>query len=159
MPKRARGLRRVTAGNCGPGGRSRHFSRPLATLVLAAVNEFRLHRLGIEWLGQCHQAAKQFGVGISTAINWVKRLRETSSVAPGKMGGHKPRAILGQHRLWLLQQIKDGDFTLRGLVVETPRSVVLRSIIVRCGRTRREMPQLRDDLFRLVSLPCHCSPP
>ena len=46
----------------------------------------------------CNRAAKQFGVGISTAINWVKRLRETGSVAPGKMGGHKPKAISGEHR-------------------------------------------------------------
>ena len=66
----------------------------------------------------CNRAAKQFGVGISTAINWVKRLRETGSVAPGKMGGHKPKAISGEHRLWLLRRIKDGDFTLRALVVE-----------------------------------------
>jgi len=66
----------------------------------------------------CNRAAKQFGVGISTAINWVRRLRETGSVAPGKMGGHKPKAISGEHRAWLLQRIKDGDFTLRGLVAE-----------------------------------------
>jgi transposase len=66
----------------------------------------------------CNRAAKQFGVGISTAINWVKRVRETGSVAPGKMGGHKPKAISGEHRLWLLRRIKDGDFTLRGLVAE-----------------------------------------
>ncbi len=66
----------------------------------------------------CNRAAKQFGVGISTAINWVKRVRETGSVAPGKMGGHKPKAISDGHRLWLLQRIKDGDFTLRGLVAE-----------------------------------------
>jgi putative transposase len=66
----------------------------------------------------CNRAAKQFGVGISTAINWVKRLRESGSVAPGKMGGHKPKAISGEHRIWLLQRIQDGDFTLRGLVVE-----------------------------------------
>ena len=65
-----------------------------------------------------HQAAAQFGVGISTAINWVRRLRETGSIAPGKMGGYKPRAISGAHRVWLLERIKDGDFTLRGLVVE-----------------------------------------
>jgi len=65
-----------------------------------------------------NRAAKQFGVGISTAINWVKRVRETGSVAPGKMGGHKPKRISGEHRLWLLQRIKDGDFTLRGLVAE-----------------------------------------
>ena len=66
----------------------------------------------------CNQAAKQFGIGISTAIGWVRRLRETGSVAPGKMGGHKPKAISGEHRVWLLQRIRDRDFTLRGLVAE-----------------------------------------
>lgn len=66
----------------------------------------------------CNQAAKQFGIGISTAINWVNRLRETGSVAPGKMGGHKPKAISGEHRDWLLQRTRDGDFTLRGLAAE-----------------------------------------
>ena len=66
----------------------------------------------------CNRAAKQFGVGISTAINWVKRLRETGNVAPGKMGGHKPKAISGEHAAWLSQRIRAGDFTLRGLVAE-----------------------------------------
>jgi transposase-like protein len=33
-----------------------------------------------------NQAAQHFGVGISTAINWVKRQQETGNVAPGKMG-------------------------------------------------------------------------
>jgi len=49
----------------------------------------------------CHQAAAQFGVGVSTAINWVRRLRETGSVAPGQMGGHKPKSISGEHRALL----------------------------------------------------------
>jgi transposase len=66
----------------------------------------------------CNRAAKQFGVGVSTAINWVRRLRETGSVAPGQMGGHKPKSISGEHAVWLLQRIQDGDFTLRGLVAE-----------------------------------------
>ena len=65
-----------------------------------------------------NRAAKQFGVGVSTAINWVRRLRETGSVAPGQMGGHKPKAISGRHRAWLSRRIRDGDFTLRGLVAE-----------------------------------------
>src|ERR1700737_994376 len=65
-----------------------------------------------------NEAAKQFGVGISTAINWVKRQQETGSVAPGQMGGHRPKAISGEHRLWVLQRTKGGDFTLRGLVAE-----------------------------------------
>jgi transposase len=85
------------------------YSIDLRERVVAAVLTGGLSR---------NQAAKQFGVGISTAINWVKRLRETGSVAPGQMGGHKPKAISGEHRLWLLQRTKDGDFTLRGLVTE-----------------------------------------
>ncbi len=77
--------------------------------VVAAVESGRLSR---------NQAAKQFGIGISTAIGWVNRLRETGSVAPGQMGGHKPKAISGAHREWLLHRIKGGDFTIRGLVAE-----------------------------------------
>ena len=65
-----------------------------------------------------NRAAKQFGVAVSTAINWVRRLGETGSVAPGKMGGHKPKKIRGEHRRWLLERIKERDFTLRGLVSE-----------------------------------------
>ncbi len=85
------------------------YSIDLRERVVAAVERGGL---------SCHQAAKQFGVGVSTAINWVRRVRETGSVAPGKMGGHKPKAISGEHRIWLLQRVKDGDFTLRGLVTE-----------------------------------------
>ena len=66
----------------------------------------------------CNRAARQFGIGISTVIGWVKRLRKTGSLAPGQMGGHKPKAISGEHRIWLLQRTKNGDFTLRGLVGE-----------------------------------------
>lgn len=33
------------------------------------------------------QAAAQFGIGASTAIRWVGRLRKTGSVRPGKIGG------------------------------------------------------------------------
>ena len=65
-----------------------------------------------------NRAAKQFGVAISTAIGWMKRVDETGSVAPGQMGGHKPKAISGDHAVWLSQRIKDGDFTIRGLVAE-----------------------------------------
>jgi len=67
----------------------------------------------------CRQAAARFGVGVSTVIAWVRRFRETGSVAPGQMGGHRPKAIAGEHRTWLLlERIKGEDFTLRGLVAE-----------------------------------------
>jgi putative transposase len=85
------------------------YSLDLRKRVVAAVETGGL---------SCHQAAKRFGVGVTTAINWVNRLRGTGSVAPGKMGGHKPKSISGEHRIWLLRRIKDNDFTLRGLVVE-----------------------------------------
>ncbi|MES5486438.1 IS630 family transposase [Bradyrhizobium sp. INPA03-11B] len=65
-----------------------------------------------------NRAAKQFGVAISTAIGWMQRVEETGSVEPGQMGGHKPKAVSGEHAVWLSQRIRDGDFTIRGLVAE-----------------------------------------
>ena len=65
-----------------------------------------------------NQAAKQFGIAISTAIGWMQRVEQTGSVAPGQMGGHKPKAISGEHAVWLSQRIRAGDFTLRGLAAE-----------------------------------------
>jgi transposase len=73
------------------------YSMDLRERVVAAVETGGL---------SCHQAAAQFGVGVSTAIVWVRRLRETGSIAPGQMGGHKPKAISGEHRVWLLERTK-----------------------------------------------------
>ena len=65
-----------------------------------------------------NQVAKRLGVAVSTVVNWMRRLKETGSVAPGQMGGYKPKAIRGQHQTFLEGRIKQGDFTLRGLVGE-----------------------------------------
>jgi len=65
-----------------------------------------------------HRAAAQFGVAASTVINWVRRFQETGSVAPGQMGGHKPKAIAGEHHAFLVQRIREREFTLRGLAAE-----------------------------------------
>jgi putative transposase len=62
-------------------------------------------------------AAARFGVSESSAIKWVRRQRATGSVAPSKMGGHKPRLLSGELRDWLLERARR-DFTLRGLVAE-----------------------------------------
>ena len=42
----------------------------------------------------------------------------TGSVAPGQIGGHKPKKIAGPHRDWLVGRCRERDFTLRGLVAE-----------------------------------------
>src|SRR5690606_32614131 len=64
-----------------------------------------------------HAAAARFGVAPSSAIKWVQRFRATGSVAPGQIGGHKPKTLRGEHRDWLLERMTR-DFTLRGLVAE-----------------------------------------
>ena len=64
------------------------------------------------------QAAKRFGVGVSTAITWVRQFRQTGSVAPGKMGGHRPKKLEGAWRTWLVARCRERGFTLRGLVAE-----------------------------------------
>jgi len=85
------------------------FSVDLRERVVAAVEQGGLSR---------REAASRFGVGISTAIAWVRRFRKTGSVAPGQMGGHKPKAIRGEHQIWLVARIRERDFSLRGLVAE-----------------------------------------
>lgn len=65
-----------------------------------------------------HRAAALFGLGVSTVIRWVRRFEQTGSVAPDRMGGHKPKAIRGEHHAWLVARIREKDFTLRGLVAE-----------------------------------------
>ena len=46
----------------------------------------------------CNQAAARFDVAISTAIGWVNRYRETGSVAAARMGGHRPKKLVGDYR-------------------------------------------------------------
>lgn len=87
----------------------RPYSMDLRERVVAAVLVEGLSR---------RQAAIRFGVVESTAVNWLKRVETTGSVAPDQIGGHKPRKISGEHRDWLVQRCRDGDFTLRGLVAE-----------------------------------------
>ncbi len=46
----------------------------------------------------CSRAAARFEVAISTTIERVNRYRQTGSVAPGQMGGHRPKKLVGQYR-------------------------------------------------------------
>jgi len=71
--------------------------------------------------------AKTFGISVSAVIKWAKRERETGSVSPGKMGGHRPFILEGE-RAWLLDRINsDADVTLRGLQAELAERGVVAS--------------------------------
>jgi putative transposase len=88
---------------------TRAYSNDLRERVVGAVERGEL---------SCRRAASHYGVGISTAIRWVQRLRRTGSVSPAKIGGYRPKKLAGPWRLWLLERCRGGDFTLRGLVAE-----------------------------------------
>lgn len=88
---------------------ARPYSIDLRERVVAAVVDGGLSR---------RQAAVHFDVAISTVIRWVRQFHDTGSVAPGKIGGHKPKTITGAHHDWLVARCRDREFTLRGLVAE-----------------------------------------
>ena len=88
---------------------ARPYSIDLRERVVAAVVEGGLSR---------RQAAVHFDVATSTVIRWVRQFHETGSVAPGKIGGYKPKTITGAHHDWLVARCREREFTLRGLVAE-----------------------------------------
>jgi putative transposase len=65
------------------------YSMDLRLRVVGAIEQRVISR---------NAAAAHFGVAISTAIKWSQRVRDTGSVAPGQMGGHKPRILSGANR-------------------------------------------------------------
>jgi transposase len=75
------------------------YSLDLRKRVVAAVLDGRISR---------NEAAKHFGVGISTAINWVSFSRRPAASRQARWGRHRPKAISGEHRLWVLQRTKNG---------------------------------------------------
>ena len=129
----------------------RPYSLDLRERVVRAVVKGGLSR---------HQAAAQFGVAISTAINWVRRFRETGSVEPDQVGGYRPKKIAGPHRDWLLQRCRKADFTLRGLVAELAERG-LKVYYARCGSlfTPRSSVIKKDADCRRAGPPRRCSPP
>lgn len=52
----------------------------------------------------CRVVAARFDVAVSSVVKWSQRYRETGSVAPGKMGGHR-RRILEPHREFIVERI------------------------------------------------------
>ena len=74
----------------------------------------------------CREVAAVFGVSVSCAAIWSKRMRETGSAAAKPMGGARRDALLGE-RQWLLSRMAETpDVTLRELRSElAARGVVV----------------------------------
>ena len=84
---------------------TRPYSNDLRERVVSAV------RSG----ASCRSVALRFGVAVSTVVKWHQRYRETGSVAPGQMGGHR-RWVLAPYRAFILETIeKTPHLTLHGL--------------------------------------------
>jgi putative transposase len=115
----------------------RPYSQDLRGRVVAAVEDGRLSR---------RKAAAHFAVGISTVINWLRRFRETGSVLPGKMGGHKLHAIAGEHRAWLLIRIEGKDFTFARARLPSLPGEASESITRRCGTSFTPRSPASDDV-------------
>jgi transposase len=61
------------------------------------------------------QAAALFDLGISTVVHWVRRFRETGSVAAKPMGGDH-RSLLTRERGWILERLEqEPDLTIEEL--------------------------------------------
>ena len=84
---------------------SKPYSEDLRSRVVRAVERGLSRR----------RAASVFGVAISTVVHWVRRWRETGSVAAKPMGGDHRSRLTGE-RAWILERIEAApDLTLEEL--------------------------------------------
>jgi transposase len=94
--------------------------------------DLRIRLVGaVEGGMSCRAAARQFRVGDATVIRLMERYRKTGSVAPAKMGGHRPR-VLENERDWILARIAaEPDITTRALADElTKRGIKVSHVSV-----------------------------
>ena len=63
-----------------------------------------------------YEVAAALKVAVSSVIKWAARKRRLGSVAPGKMGGHRPYLISAEHRAFVLSEVeRDANVTLHQL--------------------------------------------
>lgn len=84
---------------------TRPYSNDLRERVVAAVVKGETTR----------SVAGRFGVAVSTVVKWHRRYRETGSVSPGKIGGHR-RRVLEPHRGFIMERLHEAPhLTLHAL--------------------------------------------
>lgn len=64
------------------------------------------------------EVADELGISPSCVSKWTTLKRQTGSLKPGKMGGHRKRTLSGEAAEWLERRLSERAFTLRGLVEE-----------------------------------------
>ena len=94
------------------------YSNDLRERVAVAVAEGR----------SCRTVAKLFRISPSSVVKWSQRYRQTGSAAAKPMGGVR-RAVLADHRGWLLERIKQKpDLTLQAIRSELAARGVIVSL-------------------------------
>ena len=94
------------------------YSNDLRERVAAAVAEGR----------SCRAVAKLFRVSVSSVVKWSQRYRQTGSAAAKPMGGVR-RAVLADHRAWLLERLeRKPDLTLQAIRAELAERGVIVSL-------------------------------
>jgi transposase len=86
----------------------------------------------------CRAVADRFSVSVSAVVKWSQRARATGSLAPSRIGGSKPYALVGE-RNWLLSRIAEKpDITLRAVTAELAARGVTVSVMAVFDFYRRE---------------------
>ena len=85
-------------------------------MVRPISNDLRERAVSAVLAGEsCRSVAARMGVAVSSVVKWCQRYRETGSVAPGQMGGHR-KSVLDPHRDFILERIEQTPhLTLHGL--------------------------------------------
>ncbi len=65
-----------------------------------------------------YQVAAALNVAVSSVIKWAQKQKKSGSVEPGKMGGHKPFVIDGEHKTSVLNHIKKTPVASLGDIVQ-----------------------------------------
>jgi transposase len=128
----------------------RPLSEDLRSRVVRAVEDEGLSR---------RVAARQFRVGIRTAVRWVHEWRERGSHAPLPMGNPSPPKLSAHRETVLALLAADADITIEGLrqALSDLGIVVgygsIRRFFAREGITRKKRPSLRPSSTVPMSKP------
>ena len=73
--------------------------------------------------------AQALAISPSCVSKWRKLKRETGTLSPGQIGGHKKPVLSGEPGRWLSERVRSGRFTLRGLVAELAEQGIATSTV------------------------------